>query len=363
MGGLAALPAARAGARLGGRVDPDLRIREWRPGEDDEPLRKLANEVYGLDRSPAFFRWKYRANPAGEAHIALAELAGRPVCMACVMPLRMRVGGAGLLGSVSVDIATRAEFRGQGLYREVAGFLWERLDAAGIALTYGFTNRDSTGVTLGALGRQRVGPLPLRVRPLRPLRLALGALGRGVAPDPGPDAAGGRVRCIDRFDPRYDRLWSRLEPRVDIAAVRDARFLNWRYAERPGALYEILEESTDDGGLAGYLVWRPMLRFRVRTAFVADVSEDPERPGAARRLLRAAARRARGRGSALLALLSWGGSPVHRACVGAAPLPVPPVLFPQMNVFSAISHRPGLATHDLARPGRWWLGWGDSDVV
>ena len=348
-------------------MDPDLRIREWRPGEDDEPLRQLANQVYGLDRSPAFFRWKYRANPAGEARFALAELAGRPVCMACVMPRRMRVGGESLLGSISVDIATREGFRGQGLYRKVASFLWERLDAAGIALTYGFTNRDSTGVTLGALGRQRIGSLPLRVRPLRPLRLALVALGRGVTPDPGPgpgpEASSGAVRCIERFDARYDRLWSRLEPRVDIAVVRDARFLNWRYAERPGAPYEILEEPTPDGGLAGYLVWRPMVRFRVRTGFVADVSEDPEHPGAARRLLRAAARRARGRGSALLALLSWGGSPVHRAARRAVPLPVPPILFPQMNVLSAISHRPGLATHDLARPERWWLSWGDSDVV
>lgn len=343
----------------------DPRIREWRPGEDDEPLRQLANEVFGSDRSPAFFRWKYRDNPAGEARIALAELDGRPVSMACVLPLRMRVGGAALLGSISVDIATRSELRGRGLYQQLARFLWARLDAAGIAFTYGFTNRHSTGVTLGALGRVRVGPLPLRLRPLRPLRAALAPFGHGVPTDPGPapPGPGQRFRCIDHFDARYDQLWSRLEPRVDISAVRDARFLNWRYAERPGEPYELLEEQSPDGGVAGYLVWRPLERFGVRTAFIADVAEDPERPGAALRLLRVAGRRARARGAALLALLSWSGSPTHRAADRAAPLPVPPALFPQLNVFSAISHRSDLPTPELARPGRWWLSWGDSDVV
>jgi hypothetical protein len=54
---------------------------------------------------------------------------------------------------------------------------------------------------------------------------------------------------------------------------------------------------------------------------------------------------------------------VHRASARFAPLVVPRALFPQTNVFSAISHRADVATESLADRRRWWLAWGDSDVL
>jgi GNAT superfamily N-acetyltransferase len=348
-----------------------VHIREWCPGSDDAALLALGNRAFDLERTPEFFAWKYRANPAGLARIGVAELDGRPVCMACALPMRMRLGGRDALGSISVDIATAPELRGRGLYRRVASTLWKRLAEDGFDVTYGFTNRLSTGVTLGALGRREVGPLPLRLRPLRPLRLAAAALpsalGLGGDPaDPGAGAgpAGEGVERVERFDARWDELWRRVEPHVDVAVVRDARFLSWRYSERPDADYEILADLPEgsEGPLGGYLIWRPLDRFGVRSAFVADLAEDPGHPGAARRLLRCAASRARRRGASLLALLSWPGCPTHSTARRLAPLPVPPTLFPQMNVFSAVGHG-DVDTAALADPARWWIGWGDSDVV
>jgi GNAT superfamily N-acetyltransferase len=354
-----------------------VRIREWCPGPDDAPLLALGNRAFDLERTPEFFAWKYRANPAGPARIGVAELDGRPVCMAAALPMRMRLGGRDVRGSISVDIATAPELRGRGLYRRVASTLWTQLAEDGFALTYGFTNRLSTDVTLGVLGRREVGPLPLRVRPLRPVRLAAAALGLGSdAVDPGPDvrpaaagpAAGGPlgegVERVAGFDARWDELWRRIEPNVDVAVVRDSRFLSWRYVERPDADYEILADLPEgpDGPLGGYLIWRPLDRFGVRSAFVADLAADPGHPGAAARLLRGAARRARHRGASLLALLSWPGCPTHPTARRLTPFPVPPALFPQMNVFSAIGHG-DVDTAALADPARWWIGWGDSDVV
>jgi GNAT superfamily N-acetyltransferase len=344
-----------------------VRIREWCPGSDDAALLELSNRAFGLERSPEYFAWKYRDNPAGPARIGLAELDGRPVCMACLLPMRMRLAGRDALGSLSVDIATAPELRGRGLYRRVASTLWQSLAEDGFAVTYGFTNRLSTAVTLGVLGRREVGPLPLRVRLLRPLRLAAAALRLGAdARDPGPaaDPAGDGVARVGRFDARWDELWRRIEPALDVAVVRDRAYLSWRYAQRPDATYEILADLPrgPEGPLGGYLVWRPLDRFGVRSAFVADLAVDPGQAGAARRLLRGAAARARRRGASLLALLSWPGCPTHPAARRLAPLPVPPALFPQMNVFSAIGHGE-VDTGALADPARWWIGWGDSDVV
>lgn len=344
----------------------DLEIREWRPGSDDESVRELVNASFGVDRDAAFVRWKYRENPAGPARIALACAEGRPVSMACAIPRRMRIDGREALGSQSVDIATLPAFRGRGLYTRVARHLWKELAAAGFACTYGFTNRFSTRLTLDALGRERVGSLPLRLRVLSPLRALAGlvgwrASGRAWCDAPEPDGSG--VRRTDSFDARFDALWERVAPRVDVAGVRDARYLHWRYVARPDTRYEILTAESESGALDGYLVWTALERFGLASAFVADCVADPARPEVARRLLGAFARSARARGATLAALLGSSGDPLHAELARFAPLPVPERLFPQQNVLSVISHRADLPTQELAERSRWWIAWGDSDVV
>jgi GNAT superfamily N-acetyltransferase len=339
-------------------------IRPYAPERDEEALRALVNRSFGLSRGPEYFRWKYLENPAGPAEISVAEVDGTLASMACVLPLRMRVGGAAALGSLSVDVATLPEFRGQGLYRRAARHLWERLARRGFALTAGFTNRLSTRLTLEVLGRRQVGPLPVRVRPLRPLQLALSRL--GLAGDvPGAVArppSGGDLVQVEKFDERFDALWQRIEPGLDIATVRDAAFLNWRYAAHPERPYETLA-CLSGSEVRGYLVWRLLDRFGTRIAFTADLAAEPGDARTALRLLRCAADRARASGATLLALLSWPGSPVHAVSRRFALLPLPRALFPQENVFSVISHRPEASTESLAVPKRWWISWGDSDVV
>jgi ribosomal protein S18 acetylase RimI-like enzyme len=344
--------------------EPDVVIRAGDLERDAEGLRSLWGLAFGRSREPASFDWKYRQNPAGAAEISVAESEGEIVSVACALPLRMRVGSEAARGALSVDVATRPELRGRGVYGRVARNLWARLAERGFALTCGFTNRFSTRLTLQALGRREVGPLPLRVRPLAPLRLGLDWLRLGApSHDPGPaPAPRGEIHVLDGFDERFDATWARLEPHVDVAVVRDAAYLGWRYGAHPERPYETLG-LVRGSEVLGYLIWRPLDRFGTRTAFVVDLAAAPEDARAASALLAAAAERARERGARLLALLSWPGAPTHASACRFAPLRVPPRLFPQVNVFSAISHRAEPSTAGLAEPARWWIGWGDSDVV
>jgi GNAT superfamily N-acetyltransferase len=340
-----------------------LRIRDWRPDEDDARLLELSNAAFGLARDAAWWRWKFRDNPAGPAEIALAEEGGRAVSMACAMPRELLIGGRPARGAQSVDIATLPAYRGRGLYTRVAQHLWSRLAERGFTCTYGFTNAQSTGVTLERLGRVPVGALPVRLRPLRPLAALAGRLGIARPPEraAAPACAPG-IRVAGAIDARFDELWSRLACGADIAGVRDARYLRWRYLARPDARYEVLVAESA-ARIDGYAIWRRLERFGLDTAFVADVAADPASAGAAARLLAEVSRRARAAGASLLALLSWPACAAHAAARRAAWLPLPAALFPQVNVFSVISHDPALPTSALADPARWWLAWGDSDVV
>ncbi len=83
---------------------------------------------------------------------------------------------------------------------------------------------------------------------------------------------GTRVEVVDRFDERFDRLWTRASEHFPILGERSAEFLNWRFADAPDLRYRALTLSDRDDRLRGYLVYQ----FDGITAHVADfLFEEP----------------------------------------------------------------------------------------
>jgi hypothetical protein len=88
-----------------------------------------------------------------------------------------------------------------------------------------------------------------------------------------PRAAPGEleVREVKRFTADVDALWEQQKTTMGLGIVRDARYLNWRYADAHDAkyrLYECRERST--GRLRGISVYTQNDFLRPRTAFLVD---------------------------------------------------------------------------------------------
>lgn len=83
---------------------------------------------------------------------------------------------------------------------------------------------------------------------------------------------GTRVEVVDRFDERFDRLWTDAAERLPILGDRSAEFLNWRFADAPDVRYRVLTLTDGEGRLRSYLVYH----FDGATAHVADfLFEEP----------------------------------------------------------------------------------------
>jgi len=94
---------------------------------------------------------------------------------------------------------------------------------------------------------------------------------------------GVRIRETDRFDERFDRLWDRAAPSFGMLAVRDRRYLHWRYTEKASASYTILVMEKGDEVL-GYTVLGKR-EGNVRVGLLADIFSLPEREFAEQLLL------------------------------------------------------------------------------
>jgi hypothetical protein len=78
-----------------------------------------------------------------------------------------------------------------------------------------------------------------------------------------------RVTRIDSFDQSVDQLWRAAACKHRVIAVRDRRYLNWRFTLRPQSPYTIVA-AFSDSGMIGYLIFRVADHLGVSCGFLVD---------------------------------------------------------------------------------------------
>jgi hypothetical protein len=98
--------------------------------------------------------------------------------------------------------------------------------------------------------------------------------------DAGPRVLPRGVERLERFDDEVHALYLRCQSNWGASTIRDARYLNWRFRERPGVRYEVFA-ARDARGLVGYAVYRRAERPFPGAGLVVDwlVPEDEPEVG------------------------------------------------------------------------------------
>ncbi|MBI2902339.1 MAG: GNAT family N-acetyltransferase [Candidatus Methylomirabilis oxyfera] len=240
-------------------------IRPYRPG-DEERILDLFSRVFRVERSIEHWRWKFRDNPAGQYHMRLAETpSGELVGQYAGLPVRMAWGEKTLVFDQVIDVmldpVTRLGLKRTGLFfalanQGIGGYAGSDKVSGG----YGFPTPEALRI-----GQRAAGYTPMH--PVVGLVLDLRQDGQNHS----KVLAGGdrsrlysrfyRVREIERFGQEVDRLWEQARQELPVAVVRDARYLNWRYAACPDVRYTMLEAFHRlTGALAGVAILRMGVR-------------------------------------------------------------------------------------------------------
>ncbi len=131
-----------------------------------------------------YLAWAYRGGPDGSALGFNAYEEGRLAAHYVTQPLRARVAGVEERGLLSFHTATHPDFRGRGLFTELARATFEEAARRGYGHVVGVANAASSPGFVRRLGFQLVSPLDVR-------------LGLGLRSEP----RGGE-------EPAYERIWS-----------------------------------------------------------------------------------------------------------------------------------------------------------
>lgn len=281
----------------------DVEIRAYRPG-DEQGLLAGYNKVFPTadgsikPRSMAHWQWKFLDNPTGLVHIAVAEHqeAGIVGCYV-TLPYRIWIEQKPAIAGQVVDLFVLPEFRRvgprPGLFVNVGLKQYELFKIPGEGkneFTFGWP-----------VPNWRIGQRYLNYENIRDWDFLFREL-HAAPPRAVPQEL--EVREVARFGTDVDALWEQQKTSMGLAIVRDARYLNWRYADAHDAsyrLYECRERST--GRLRGISVYTQNDFLFPRTAFLVDWLLPADDDDAMVAMVANAEARARADGAPVLATL------------------------------------------------------------
>lgn len=238
----------------GSRPDPGGRwiIRPYRSG-DESRILILFQQVFGVDRTREHWLWKFQANPAGRDYIRLAETpSGELVGQYAGLPVRVAWGETTQIFTQIIDVMVDRRFRlglkRPGLFAELANaYITDYLVSGKVPIGYGFPTPEA----------MRIGQRVAGYVPLHPVERLVRDVDDRRGEPMSWRAARFRIEPVDRFGEDVDRLWAQVGTRAGVATVRDAGYLNWRYADCPDVRYVMLAARRRfGGGLAGIAVLR-----------------------------------------------------------------------------------------------------------
>lgn len=216
--------------------------------------------------------WLYSSNPDGKAVLwAIREVKTKEmVGFTVTLPRRMIVDGQVRTGWNGADFSMLPKYRTLGLAMKLRRAAKEEIEAGRVDFLYAHPN-ERMALIHAKVGHQPVGRM---LRYAKPLKMApylrdrvkseavAGVTGRMLDPLLRFDGREWRhrmswdVRAVERprFDDGYDHLFDEAAACARVIGVRDARYLNWRYADNP--LYRTHAiEAREGGRLRGYLLF------------------------------------------------------------------------------------------------------------
>jgi predicted N-acetyltransferase YhbS len=194
-----------------------VRIVEYDPSRRAE-VAALMGRVWGEGPDEAELEWLYERNPVRPASVLLAVEDDAVVGTVAVGFQRMAIAGDEVEVGVAIRLATDPAHQGRGIFSTLQAANEERVRGLGVGVLLVVPNAASAPVLRNRLGWAPLAPLRVwaRVRLLR---------------------SRPRARRVERFE---RQVTTRHVHGSGDRVLRDAAWLNWRFADAPRE-YALLE--------------------------------------------------------------------------------------------------------------------------
>jgi GNAT superfamily N-acetyltransferase len=225
---------------------------------DVDAVAELYFLCFGVRPPPTYIRWRYLETPTGLTPTMLAFDQG--ICVGCyaLWPTGLLLDGRPISGGQAIDSMTHPDYRGRGLFVEVAEHCYDDLRKLGYQVLYGFPNDAAYSVRVRRLNWHHVTDIHHWARPLwllDPPQVG-GLIAAASLLWPLPAAASGlRIETVRPDSEAIAVLLDSAETKSICRVQRSAEWLAWRYHADSGGDYRWIAVYAGDA-LRCFAVWR-----------------------------------------------------------------------------------------------------------
>ena len=352
---------------MSNEIKPQWSAREYREGDEDRIL-ELRGISLSDSRDIRWWQWMFQNGPAGPALIWLADNGQKIVGHHALLPLRVKISEGEHKCCLGFDVMTHPDYQRQGILSKLRAKIYESAAENDIRFSLGSATPQIFPV-YSKLGSFFICEPPLLVKTISlgkvlKSRFGIPAFIGTILGYPWERLTGRTSSLQDNdieiervlsFDDTIDSFWLKASEIKKIMIIRDMKYLNWRYVEKPGDEY-IIFVARRRKEIVGYIVLKiqtgPMIR-----GLIIDILTLPGENAVAERLITRATEYLRGEGVAMISCMMLRDTPYYATLRKLG--------FMRRSsgvLFGACLIGQDLPKEILADPGNWYYTWGDSDT-
>lgn len=237
----------------------------------------------GSPKSVDKIKWQFLECPVNKqfVHIASDLKNNRTAAIYAVFPVLFQINGYDFIGSQSLDTITDEEYRGKGLFVNLAKDVYEKCSSEDVKLVYGFPNGNSIHGFSKKLAWEVLDPVPFLMKPiytgyfsrkikklswLPNLRIAFSSkIAKNI-----------NIVVNNEFPEDVDRIWKNFSKEIRVSVKRDKQYLSWRYLRKPNEDYKIAHAYTSGGSYIGYVIYCVKEKHGGKIAYIMEYVYDPQ---------------------------------------------------------------------------------------
>ena len=318
---------------------------------------------------PRFWRWEFLEGADGQGLIYIVEDGDKIVGHFADVPRRFSVQGEPLLGTLSLDLMVHPDYWRRGIFEALGRYGIERVRKENGLFLIAFPIRQETIHGLKKIGWEKVVKLPVLVYPIRfsgivnrylhfsLLGIFIGAIARffyfllyGLKREKEIEEV--EIEKVGSLDEQFDDFWQKALSLYPIIGVRNRNYLTWRYLRHPTRTYTIYR-AKKGGEMEGYIVLRKVELLNFNSAVIVDLLALDEVTLVA--LVERGIQHSQKKGTDLLAFMVPQGHSYDKILRKMGFLPSPKTFQFMVHFHS----KRGI----LNSAEKWYVNWGDTDVI
>jgi GNAT superfamily N-acetyltransferase len=333
-------------------------------------LRKIVFGEMEKDKlDEKFWKWEFEEGPDGRAFIYVVEDGGKVIGHLADLPKQFSVYGEVVSGTFHLELMVHPDYRRRGVFYEMEKYSVRHVKSENRLFMTACAIRKESINGLKKVGWKTVSKLPVLVYPIRfsgivkryihlqPVSLLFGGLARvfhlllfGLKK--GEETEKVEIEKVVGLDDQFDRFWERANSLSAVMGVRNKSFLKWRYFQHPTWSYTVYRGRKNQE-TTGYIVLRKVDLLKFNSSVIVDLLALDE--GTLAALVEKGIQHSREEGADLLGFMVPKIHPYYKTLRGMGFLPSP-------KTFEFLVY-PHSDREILVSPEKWYINWGDTDLI